>query len=139
MVLYSLRHPPDPQPALVVQTCGSADGQAVEAFRDLLYGLGCSEGVLFDPKRCLLVHDTFTSLGPESLEVEAEVPTDVVLSKVGESWSRSLERRVGLWLDVLVSRWQDALPDIPEIAAPFIADVVPAAAQAVISAEDVPV
>jgi hypothetical protein len=139
MVRYSLRHAPDPRPALVVQTCERADEATLREFRDLLYGLGCSGGLLFDPTRCLVVRDTFASMGPESLVVEKELPTDAVLSKMerpGQPRPRSLDRRVGLWLDVLASRWQDALPDAPEIAAPFIMDVVPAAAQAVISAED---
>jgi hypothetical protein len=60
------------------------------------------------------------------------------MERLGEPWTGSLERRVALWLETLVSCWEDALPDEPEIAAPFFADVVPAAALAVISAEEAP-
>ena len=137
MVRYFLRHSPDPRPTLVVQTCDRADEATIRAFREVLYGLGCSEGLLFDPQRCVVVHDAFTSLGPDSLVVETSVSTDAVLSKIerpGQPRPRSLDRRVGLWLDVLASRWDDALPDEPEVAAHFLTDVVPAVGIKVIAA-----
>src|SRR5580700_632985 len=107
MVRYSLRHAPDPRPGLVVQTCERADEATIREFRDILYGLGCSGGLLFDPARCLVIRDTFTSMGPESLVVEKEVPTDAVLSKMtrpGQPTPRSLDRRVGLWLGACKER-----------------------------------
>lgn len=137
---YFLRHSPDPRPTLVVQTSEHVDDATVRTFRDLLYGMRCSSGLLFDPEQCRIIRDTFTSLDPESLQVETTIPTDEVLRKVERSYRRTrfrdLDHRVSLWLEVLAARWEDALPDDPALADPFITDIVLAAAEARISAED---
>jgi hypothetical protein len=139
MKRFFLRHAPDPRPALVVQTCERADGDAVRAFCDLLFGLGCSEGLLFDQNECLLVHDSFASDAPSSLSVEARMATATVLEKLnrpGFSRYRSLDERVELWLDMLARRGSEALPDDPKAAEPLLVGVLTSAAEAVISAEN---
>jgi hypothetical protein len=138
MARYFLRHPPDPRPSLVVQTCEHVHEAIIREFKELLHGLGCSNGLLFDPSRCYVIHDTFSSLRPESLTVETTKPTDAVLGKLahpGRPRPPQLDRRVGAWLEMLSSIGSDALSDDPEVAAPFFTDVVPAATQATISVE----
>jgi hypothetical protein len=141
MKRFFLRHAPDPRPSLVVQTCERADGEAVRAFCDLLFGLGCSEGLLFDQNECLLVHDSFAAVAPSSLSVEARMATAIVLEKLGRfgySTRRSLDERVELWLGMLARSGAEALPNDPKAAEPFLVGVLPSAAEAVISSESMP-
>lgn len=133
---YLLRHPPDPRPSLVVQTCPKTDDSILLEFRRLLYGMGCSSGLLFDPSACLVVHDSFSSLGPDSLAVTDKVPTADVLSKLqrpGYPKPPNLDRLVKLWLEMLAVGGQDALPDEDTVATALITDVLPAAVGAVVS------
>ena len=112
------------RPTLVVDVVRDAGDEAVrQAFRETLFGVGCSNGILFDEKTCVLFHDSYSDMSPESIKVDAEVGTGVVLARSG---SGSLEARVERWLTLLTERWHDALPDGDD-AAPFITDVVPAA------------
>lgn len=141
MMRFFLRHAPDPRPSLVVQTCERADGETVRAFCELLFGLGCSEGLLFDPNECLLVHDSFAAAAPSSLSVVARMATATVLGKLsylGTSRRRNLDERVELWLAMLARNGSEALPDDPKAAEPFLVGVLPSAAEAVISSESTP-
>ncbi|MEM9461664.1 MAG: hypothetical protein AAGF11_46305 [Myxococcota bacterium] len=138
MAHFYLRHPPDPRPSLVAQTCTRADQHAIEEFKELLHRIGCPDGLLFDASQCLVVHDSYSSMGPNSLRMEAAFPTDAVLAKLeqpGHPRLSSLDARVGLWVDLMSSRWEDAIADDPEIEAALLADVVPAAVQAIVSTE----
>lgn len=112
------------RPSLVVDVVPDAGDEAVRhAFREALLGYGCSNGILFDAKACVLFHDSYTDMSPASIKVDAELGTDVVVARSG---SGSLDARVERWLTLLTERWRDALPEGDD-AAPFITDVVPAA------------
>lgn len=138
MTRYFLRHPPDPRPSLVVQTGDRVDEATVREFKELLFGLGCSTGILFDPDQCRLIRDTFASLDLDSLQVDRTIATESVLERLnrpGGPRSSRLERRVAIWLDMLAANWEEALSTDPAVAAPFLTDIVPAATGATISAE----
>ncbi len=61
---------------------------------------------------------------PESIVVGPEqLPTAAVLAKVGPG---PLDERVATWLEMLSAHWDSALPLEPAVAAPLIADIVPA-------------
>lgn len=113
----------------------------MRAFCEMLFGLGCSGGLLFDPNECLLVQDSFASDTPSSLSVVARMATATVLEKLsplGTSRRRSLDERVELWLSMLVRGGSEALPNNPKAAEPFLVGVLPSAAEAVISSENMP-
>lgn len=141
MALFTLSYPPDPAPSLIVQTCERADERTIKDFMRLLYGQRCAHGLLFDQEHCRIIRDTFTSLDTSSFEVEQVLSTTDVLSKLdrpGGPKPQRLDRRIEVWLEVLVLRWEDAIPDEPEIARYFYQDIVPASAQAIVTREGDP-
>ncbi len=118
-------HPAETRPSLVVDTCLAIDEGVIERLRLDLHGLGCPNGLLFDAERCVILRDTYASMSPDSIVVEPEHPgTPAVLARVAPG---PLDERVASWLEMLSSQWDSALPIEPSIAAPFIADIVPAA------------
>jgi hypothetical protein len=122
---FLLTHPSETRPSLVVDTCPAIEDATVERLRTDLHGLGCPNGLLFDAERCVILRDTYSSMSADSIIVEAEQPaTDAVLAKAGPG---TLDERVAGWLEMLSVRWDSALPLEPAVAAPFIADIVPAA------------
>lgn len=122
---FLLTHPVDTRPSLVVDTCSEIDERAIARLRNDLHGLGCANGLLFDPRQCIILHDTYSTMDASSIVVEgAALNADLVLARVTGS---TIEERVERWLEALSVRWDSALPIEPGIAAPFIADVVPAA------------
>jgi hypothetical protein len=131
-VKYLLTPPGGSRPTLVVETCPRADEAAIAEFSAELYGLSCPNGLLFDENICIVLRDTFEDMKPTSIEVERELSTDAVLGRLGPSRGRSLEDRVEQWLAELSSNWDQALPEDPELAAPFITDIVPAVFGAII-------
>lgn len=125
IVLVFVTHPPDPRPALVVETLEHIDTLAVERLKQRMFGLGCPNGLLFDADDCVIVRDTYTSLGADSLKEDGRVPTRQLLSLV-RAPGRTLEERVLDWLRSMASSWNSALPLDGDVAAPFITDIVPA-------------
>lgn len=115
------------RPSLVVETVATIDEAAIDRLRQWMYGLGCPNGLLFDAERCLILRDTFEAMGPHSILVEDELPTASVLERVSPG-PGSLEDRIDRWLAVLAANWDLAIPDEPGAAAPFLTDIVPAAA-----------
>ncbi len=117
-----------------METCDHIDEMTIAELRSQLHGMGCSSGILFDPNECVILRDTFASMNEESIEVEGKrLRTDEVLSRVGETQG-SLDERVERWLGILSTNWDRALPNEPRVAAPFIADVVPAASGSLVHA-----
>jgi hypothetical protein len=107
-----------------VDTLAEANDAAIATLRADLYGLGCPNGILFDARRCVIMRDTFENMDETGIQVDADVLTEAVLARAGGG---SLDERVGRWLRMLSANWDGALPEEPSDAAPFIADIVPAA------------
>lgn len=131
---FALTHSSESRPVLIAETCENADEQAIASFRKILFDVGCPNGLLFDRARCHIFRDQFSSMNERSIVVEGTLPTDAVLNAPGADQLGSLDQRVERWLRVLTTRWDDALPREPELAAPLIADIVPAASGSVVSA-----
>jgi hypothetical protein len=125
IMLVFVTHPPDPRPALVVETTERIDPSAVERLKQRMLGLGCPNGLLFDANDCVIVRDAYTSLDASSLEEDGRVPTERLLSRV-RAPGRSMDEQVLDWLRSMASSWSHALPLEGDVAAPFITDIVPA-------------
>ena len=129
---FLLTHPLETRPSLVVDTCLTVETLTIERFRRDLHGLGCANGLLFDTKQCVILRDTYASMDEASIVVEgAPLDTNLVLANVT---GYTLEERVERWLEVLSVHWDNALPSEPAIAAPFFANIVPAASGSVLHA-----
>lgn len=124
-MLFFVTHPPDPRPALVVQTTSSIDANAIDELKQRMFGLRCPSGLIFDETTCVVLHDTYTSLGIESLREDGRVSTDKLLTRV-HATGRTIDQRVFDWLQSMSSSWDAALPEASDVAAPFITDIVPA-------------
>jgi hypothetical protein len=123
-VRFLVTHPPDPRPALVVETTPRVDSEAIASLKETLQRLGCPNGLLFDEDVCAILRDTYASLGVDSLAEDGSVATDRLLARVANG--RALEQRVFDWLRSMAASWNDALPAEQDVAAPFIMDIVPA-------------
>jgi hypothetical protein len=118
------------RPSLIVDVVEDASDQTVRnQFCEDLFGKGTSTGILFDAKTCVLLHDSFSDAGPQSIVVDVELSTDAVLARTGTTGS--LEARVERWLTLLTERWHEALP-VGESAAALITNVVPAASGSIV-------
>jgi len=117
---------------LVVDTCPRIDEAELLRMRNDLIGMGCANGILFDEERCVILRDTFESGSPDSIVLAAALATAEVLERLGAFASKSLDHRVGRWLELLSEHWDGALPAEPAAAAPFLPDIVPAAGGAVV-------
>jgi hypothetical protein len=124
-VLFLVNHPPDPRPALVVETTARIDAGVIDGLKQRMLGLGCPNGLLFDPDECLILRDTYSSLEVDSLEENGRVPTDRLLARV-RAPGRTIDQRVLDWLQSMAASWNTALPLDGNVAAPFITDIVPA-------------
>jgi hypothetical protein len=124
-VLFFVTHPPDPRPALVVETTTLIDADVIEGLKARMLGLGCSNGLLFDANECLILHDEYSSLDVDSLQEDGRVPTSRVLARV-HAPGQALDQRVLTWLQSMAASWDTALPQDGDVAAPFITDIVPA-------------
>lgn len=125
-MLFLITHPPDPRPALVVQTTARIDEDAIGQLKQRMFGLGCPNGLLFDDDECLILRDTYTSLDVDSLEEESRVPTDRLLARVRSAPGRTIDQRVLDWLESMAESWNSTLPLDGAVAAHFITDIVPA-------------
>jgi hypothetical protein len=126
VVLFLVTHPPDPRPALLVETTVRIDEGAVEQLKQRMLGLGCPNGLLFDDDECLILRDTYSSLDVDSLEEESRVPTDRLLARVRRGPAGTIDQRVLDWLQSMAASWNSTLPLDGDVATPFITDIVPA-------------
>lgn len=127
--------PPDAsRPSLVVETIPAIDAAAIARLSSDLHGLGCPNGILFDARECVILRDTFSSLEASSIVEDARVATDDVLRKFAGPGARPLDDRVEEWLEAMSTNWDQALPLQQTVAAPFIADIVPAASGSTVRA-----
>lgn len=129
---FTLTHGSESRPVLIAETCENADEHAIASFRKFLFDVSCPNGLLFDRHFCHIFRDQFSSMDEGSIVVEQKLPADAVLNAPGTEQPGSLDQRVERWLRVLTTRWGDALPREPELAAPLIADIVPAASGSVV-------
>lgn len=124
-MLFLVTHPPDPRPALVVETTARIDVAAVDRLKQRMLGLGCPNGLLFDANECLILRDTYSSLEVDSLTDDGRVSTDRLLARVRAS-GRTIDQRVLDWLRSMAASWNTALPVDGDVSASFITDIVPA-------------
>ncbi len=124
-MLFLINHPPDPRPALVVETTARIDAGVIDRLKQRMLGLGCPNGLLFDPDECLILRDTYSSLEVDSLEEDGRVATNRLLARV-RAPGRTIDQRVLDWLQSMAASWNTALPLDGDVAAPFITDIVPA-------------
>ena len=121
---FLVTHPPDPRPALVVETVPHVDAATIATFKEALLRLSCPNGLIFDEKDCVILRDTYSSLDVTSLAEDGRVATERLLAHVADG--RALEQRVFDWLRSMAASWNDTLPTEQDVAAPFITDIVPA-------------
>jgi hypothetical protein len=137
MIRFLLRHPPDPRPVLIIQASDQDTSTAsLRDFRNFLFAQGCPNGLIFDSRNCHIFRESYTSLKAESIQEDAQVSTNEVLRKMnhpGTPKPVSVERRVERWVELLTTKWEDAIPDEPEISRHFFSDIIPAATQASVS------
>ena len=124
-MLFLVNHPPDPRPALVVETTARIDAGVIDRLKQRMLGLGCPNGLLFDPDECLILRDTYSSLEVDSLEEDGRVATDRLFARM-RAPGRTIDQRVLDWLQSMAASWNTALPLDGDVAAPFITDIVPA-------------
>jgi hypothetical protein len=129
---YTLTQGLDPRSTLVVDTCDRIDDQAIEALKRFMHGYGCANGLLFDENECVVLRDAFTDLSQASIREERRIPTLTLLATLGPSGARSLDVRVGRWLELLSTSWQDAIPKDSDDAQELLYDVASAAGGATI-------
>jgi hypothetical protein len=121
---FVVTHPPDPRPALIVETVATVDEATIAGLKKALFGRGCPNGLLFDANVCVILHDAYTSYDPSSFQEDGRVSTDRLLARV--RGDRPLDERVFDWLRSMAASWNDTLPEENAVAAPFIMDIVPA-------------
>ncbi len=124
-MLFLVTHPPDPRPALIVETTTRIDAEVIDRLKQRMLGFGCSNGLLFDADECVILRDTYSSLEIDSLEEDGRVLTERLLARVRGS-GRTIDERVLDWLHSMAASWNTALPLDGDVAAPFITDIVPA-------------
>jgi hypothetical protein len=127
-----------PEPRLVVEVRPSVSrpynqDPAVKQVVRCMWGANCHYGLLVTPAETLVLRDDFTTSGPESIRVAADLPTKSLLSRldgaVPEALSeRQLEALTRDWLTRLAASYEAALPDDPEVQRAFFPDIVGAVA-----------
>lgn len=123
---YLLTPPGDTRPSLLVELCPKVDDSVLREVREAMYGLSCANALVLDAEECRILHDTYDSMEPDSIKVDAVLETQRLLS-AGDTGGRALEGRLERWLDALAKNWTAAIPR-EAWTKPLLSDVVPAAA-----------
>ena len=121
---YLLSPPGETRPSLLVELCPRVDETVLNEVRAAMLGLGCSNGLVLDAEQCLILHDTFSSMDPASIEVD---PSTLETARLLDTTSAPIEQRLERWLNTLVTNWRESVPH-EAWSAPLLTDVVPAAA-----------
>jgi hypothetical protein len=124
---YLLTPPGDSRPSLLVDVVDAVDDAAIARAREAMFDRGCAHGLVIDPRRCVILRDTFESISSSSIERESELETAKLLNRPGGDLADRVER----WLVALAGNWGEALPR-EDWVAPLLTDVVPAAAGSVV-------
>lgn len=120
---FLLTPPASSRPAVIVDTHTTITQQHQDELRAAMYARSCANGMLFDETKCLVLRDTFSEMGPQSIEVDLTVNTNEVLKLVEGA---TLDEKVETWLALLSTSWDHALPPDPAVAK-LMYDFVPAA------------
>ena len=120
---YLLTPPTDNRPSLLVDLVETVDEGSISSAREAMFGLGCAHGLVLDPKRCVILRDTYASMDSASIQPEPDELETQRLLRVSGDLADHLER----WLRSLAANWHSTLPTESWIA-PLLTDVVPAAA-----------
>ena len=92
--------------------------------------ISCSNGLVLDAEQCLILHDTFSSMVPSSIEVD---PSTLETARLLDTTFAPIEQRLERWLNALVTSWRESVPH-EAWATPLLTDVVPAAAGSLVRA-----
>ena len=127
---YLLSPPGETRPSLLVDLCPRVDETVLNEVRSAMLSVGCSNGLVLDAEQCLILHDTFSSMDPSSIEVD---PSTLETARLLDTTSAPIEQRLERWLNTLVTNWRESVPH-EAWATPLLTDVVPAAAGSVVRA-----
>lgn len=122
---FFVTHSPDPRPALIVETVARIDDAAISGLKRAMHGRGCSNGLLFDARECVIVRDSYESADIDSLRASDRLSTEAVLARV-RAGGRALEDRIHEWLLSMSANYDEVLPPESPFAMLFLADIVPA-------------
>ena len=127
---YLFSPPGETRPSLLVELCPRVDETVLNEVRAAMLGLGCSNSLVLDAEQCLILHDTFASMDPSSIDVD---PSTLETARLLGATSAPIEQRLERWLNALVTNWSESVPH-EAWATPLLTDVVPAAAGSLVRA-----
>jgi hypothetical protein len=110
------------------------DDPAVRQLARHMWGANCHFGLVITPTLTYVLRDEFTARGPEAIRVTNTVPTGKLLSRLGvpipeRPSEREFEVLARAWLEQLVTSYERALPEDPEVMSAFFPDIVGAVAE----------
>ena len=123
-----------PEARLVVETKGnlptSADlEKAKSRVARYMYGSNCHFGLIVTPAETYVLRDDFTRTGPDAIRITDTLRTATLLSRLAQYSSpriseQQLESLVREWLQRLVTSYEAALPEDPDVTRAFFPDIV---------------
>jgi hypothetical protein len=113
---------------------------AVQQVARSMWGANCHFGLIVTPTKTYVLRDDFTSPGPESIHVTDVLPTGLLLGPMSLMGTepvscQELETLARQWLERLVTSYETALADDPNVARAFFPDIVGAVAEGRVVAE----
>jgi hypothetical protein len=119
---------PEARLAVAVKSSLSSPAELDKAVTQVarhMWGSTCHFGLIITPGQTYVLRDDFTSMGPMAIRVTDTVPTAVLLSRLGHPLSEQpLAALVREWLQRLVSSYEAALPEDPEVTRALFPDIV---------------
>ncbi|MCI0458137.1 MAG: hypothetical protein L0Z62_14330 [Gemmataceae bacterium] len=114
--------------------------KAAQQLARSMWGANCHYGLLMTPTQTYVLRDDFSAPGPESIRVTSILPTEKLLGRlerpIPERLSENeLELLARAWLERLVTSYESALPDDPEVMSAFFPDLVGAVAEGRVETE----
>jgi hypothetical protein len=134
---------PETRLVVEVRSAVSSPPERDPAVREVarrLWGATAHYGLVITPSNTYVLRDDFTTLGPESIRVTDILPTKTLLSRLG--WpaaepisDQQLKRLTHDWLERLVTSYEAALPEDPDVLRALFPDIVGAVAEGRVVAE----
>lgn len=120
---------PEARLLVEIKSNGSDLEKALPQVARYMWGSNCHFGLIVTPTQTFVLRDDFTRTGPEAIQVTDTLPTATLFSRIsGDSYHRvseqQLESTVREWLQRLVTSYETALPDDPEVTRVFFPDIV---------------